>query len=267
VLEILAQPDLWIALVTLTAMEIVLGIDNIIFIAIIVARLPDEARERTRKLGLVLALVTRLLLLFALSWIMGLTEPLFTLPVLQHGMSGRDLILAVGGLFLIGKSAHEMYEKLEGPEVSDDAQPASPSKGNLSILLQIALLDIVFSLDSVITAVGMADDPSRPHWASLSVMVAAMLISVGVMLLFARSVSDFVERHPTMKVLALSFLLLIGVMLVAEGTGQHVSKGYIYFAMAFAVVVEVLNIRLRKVHANVKLHGAAPESVDDTHSS
>ena len=251
-LESLGHVDTWVALLTLTSMEIVLGIDNIIFIAILVARVPADMREKTRKFGLLLALVTRLLLLFALSWLMGLTEPLFTLPLVGHPTSGRDLILGIGGMFLIGKSAHEMYEKLEGPGDSPESgASASRQRAQVaSILVQIAFLDIVFSLDSVITAVGMAKD--------LWVMVAAMLISVGVMLAFARRVGDFVDEHPSIKLLALSFLLLIGAMLVAEGTGQHVSKGYIYFAMGFAVAVELLNMRLRRVQKPVQLHGGMP---------
>ena len=256
-LESLGHVDTWVALLTLTSMEIVLGIDNIIFIAILVARVPADVRERTRKFGLVLALVTRLLLLFALSWLMGLTEPLFTMPIVQHPTSGRDLILGIGGMFLIGKSAHEMYEKLEGPEENEPTEATrSRQRAQVAaVLVQIAFLDIVFSLDSVITAVGMAQD--------LWVMVAAMLISVGVMLAFARRVGEFVDRHPSIKILALSFLLLIGSMLVAEGTGQHVSKGYIYFAMAFAVSVELLNMRLRLVQKPVQLHGGMPEEAHE----
>ena len=235
----------WIGLLTLTAMEIVLGVDNIVFIAILVGRLPPDQREKIRRLGIALALVIRIGLLFTLSLLMRLTAPLFTL--FGEGFSGRDLILLTGGLFLLGKSAHEMHAKLEGPEPEPEANNVGKvTKAGAAILVQILLLDIVFSLDSVITAVGMANE--------LWVMVVAMLIAVGVMLVFAQKIGDFVERHPTVKMLALSFLLLIGVMLVAEGMGQHISKGYIYFAMAFAFAVEVLNLRMRKVHAPVHLH-------------
>jgi predicted tellurium resistance membrane protein TerC len=248
-----APPDAsspWIALLTLSAMEIVLGVDNIVFIAILVARLPAEKRERIRKLGISLALIIRIGLLFTLSWMMRLTEPLFT--VLGEGISGRDLILLGGGLFLVGKSVHEMHAKLEGADAQATGKaPTAAAVG--SVLAQILALDIVFSLDSVITAVGMA--------SQLWVMVTAMVIAVGVMLVFAGKIGDFVERHPTVKMLALSFLLLIGVMLVAEGLGQHINKGYIYFSMAFALVVEVLNMRLRKVHKPVHLHAGTEQQV------
>ena len=245
-LEVFSRPDAWIALATLSAMEIVLGIDNVIFIAILVGRVPDaRQRERLRRIGLLVALVLRVGLLFLLSWLMGLTTPLFT--VLDKAFSGRDLILLAGGLFLIGKSAHEMYAKVEGGD--DEEGPTAPSSKRAAgwILLQIALIDIVFSLDSVITAIGMAND--------VPVMVIAMLISVVVMLVFARAIGDFVERHPTIKILALSFLLLIGVLLLAESLGQHVAKGTVYFAMAFALGVELLNMRLRKKRVAVHLHG------------
>jgi len=244
-LESLSHPDTWISLLTLTSMEIVLGIDNIIFIAILVARVEASQRERVRSIGIGLALVMRLLLLFAISAVMGLTAPFFTL--LDHGFSGRDLILLGGGLFLIGKSAHEMYDKLEGGTETGAKAGTSTAA---SALAQIVVLDIVFSLDSVITAVGMADQ--------LWVMVVAMLVAVGVMMVFAKRIGDFVERHPSVKILALSFLMLIGVMLLGEGLGQHVSKGYIYFAMAFALLVELLNMRFRKVQAPVKLHNDEP---------
>ena len=241
----LAEPDTWIALFTLSAMEIVLGIDNIIFISILVSRLPDANREKIRKIGIAIALVSRLALLFALSWLMRLTEPLFT--VAGQGFSGRDLILLVGGLFLIGKSTHEMHAKLEGgAEHPDEKERAAVARNAAFVLAQIAVVDIVFSLDSVITAIGMAD--------RIWIMVVAMLVSVAVMLAFAKAIGDFVDRHPTIKILALSFLILIGVMLVVEGLGQHVSKGYIYFAMAFSLGVELLNLRLRKKSAPVKLH-------------
>ena len=242
-----------IALVTLSAMEIVLGIDNIVFLSIITARVPIEIRPKIRSTGLALALLTRILLLLGISWVMGLTDPLFT--VLSKGISGRDLILIVGGLFLLGKSTHEIFEKLEVKEEEHDEREiggalADRQKKGLSIplvLAQIALLDIVFSLDSVITAVGMAKD--------IPIMIAAMGLAMLVMLLFAGKVGEFVTKHPSMTILALSFLLMIGVMLVAEGLGQHVSKGYIYFAMAFSLGVELVNLRLRKkLRDPVKLH-------------
>jgi predicted tellurium resistance membrane protein TerC len=232
-----------LSLVTLSAMETVLGIDNVVFLSIMTGRLPVEQQPRARKLGLMLALATRIVLLFGLSWVMGLTRTLF--EVAGHPVSGRDLILLGGGAFLIAKATREIHEKLEVP--TDDQKLVT--KGNAAfgmVLVQVAVLDIVFSLDSVITAVGMARE--------LAVMIAAMVIAMGVMLVFAGAIGDFVHRHPTMKVLALSFLILIGVMLVAEGMGQHISKGYIYFAMAFSFVVEVLNLRVRKSSAPVELH-------------
>lgn len=232
-----------IALIALTAMEIVLGIDNIVFIAILTGRLPKERQVAARRLGLTLAMVTRILLLLTLTWILGLTKPLFTLsdlglPAKWFGeealeVSLRDLILLAGGLFLIGKSVHEIHVKIEG---ADDHQARDGQVSFTGVLVQIAVLDIIFSLDSVITAIGMAEH--------IWVMIVAVILAVGVMLIFAETVSRFVERHPTLKMLALSFLILIGVMLVAEGIGTHVNKGYIYFAMAFALVVEVLNLRL-----------------------
>ena len=241
-------PDALVSLVTLTAMEIVLGIDNIVFIAILVGRVPAERREKVRRTGIALALVMRLGLLFALTWLMGLTRPLFS--VFDHPFSGRDLVLLVGGLFLIGKSAHEMWDKLEGPAPEVGRAVRAPNVA--AIFVQILALDIVFSLDSVITAVGMA----RELW----VMVTAMILAVGVMLVFAKAIGDFVDRHPSVKLLALSFLLLIGVMLLAEGFGQHLPKGYIYFSMAFALGVELLNMRFRKVHARpVHLHAKLNE--------
>lgn len=241
--ELLTTDNL-IALLTLSALEIVLGIDNIIFISILSGKLPPEQRAKARQLGLALAMLMRIGLLFALSWVMGLVEPLF--GIMGHEVSGRDLILLGGGLFLIGKSTFEIHERLEGPEHGPIDSGTRVSFG--SVLVQIMLLDIVFSLDSVITAVGMAQN--------ITIMIAAVIASVAVMMLFAGTVSDFVERHPTIKMLALSFLILIGVMLVAEGFGQHVSKGYIYFAMAFSLLVELLNMRLRRVSAaKVQLHG------------
>lgn len=234
-----------IALVALTAMEIVLGIDNIVFISILTDRLPPHRRAAGRRLGLVAALGTRLLLLASLSWILGLTEPLFALSDLGFpedwlveevdAVSMRDLIMLAGGLFLIGKSVHEIHAKIEGQA----EQQASAAEVSFSgVVLQIAVLDIVFSFDSVITAVGMAQD--------LWVMMLAVVLAVGVMLVFAGTVAGFVSRHPTIKMLALSFLILIGVMLVAEGIGTHINKGYIYFAMAFALGVELLNLRAKK---------------------
>jgi predicted tellurium resistance membrane protein TerC len=234
--------DALVALLTLTAMEVVLGIDNIIFVAILVGKLPREQQDRARQLGIGLALVMRLALLLSISWVMGLKEPLFEL--LGKGFSGRDLILLGGGLFLIFKATWEIHEKLEsGPEELH----ASGGKGARlgPILAQIIVLDIVFSLDSVITAVGMANE--------IWVMVVAMVVAVAIMLLASGRISGFVHRHPTLKILALSFLLLIGVMLLVEGMGGHVNKGYIYFAMAFSLLVELLNMRLRKVQRPVSL--------------
>ncbi|MEW6777263.1 MAG: TerC family protein [Bdellovibrionota bacterium] len=248
--ELLADSQTWISLATLTALEVVLGIDNIVFISILAGKLPAAQQPKARRLGLMLALGMRLLLLLAISWVMGLTAELFA--VLGHGFSGRDMILLVGGLFLIGKSTMEIYEKLE----VEHHERETPKGGSAfaAILVQIALLDIVFSLDSVITAVGMAQH--------IPVMMAAMILAVGAMLLFSDAVSEFVNRHPSMKVLALSFLLLIGVMLLAEGFGQHVNKGYIYFAMAFSLAVELLNMRMRrKVQKPLTLHSRFEEEM------
>ena len=242
-MEFLTEPATWLSLITLTAMEIVLGIDNVIFISILVDKLPEGQQGLGRKLGLSLALILRLGLLFAITWVMGLTATLFT--ILGQEISGRDLILIAGGLFLIFKATREVHENLE----VEHHRPQAPSgRGAFGVVLvQILLLDIVFSLDSVITAVGMAQH--------ISVMVIAMVIAVGVMLAFSGSIASFVMRHPTMKILALSFLLLIGVVLIADGLGQHVSKGYIYFAMAFSFGVELLNMRMRaKAAAPVVLH-------------
>jgi predicted tellurium resistance membrane protein TerC len=231
-LDWITNLEIWIALVTLTSLEIVLGIDNIIFISILATKLPANQQVKARRVGLSLAMFIRIGLLFSLAWIIRLTAPLFV--VFGHGISGRDLILLIGGLFLLGKSTYEIHEKLEG-----EAGHASAKVGAVfwRVIVQILLLDIVFSLDSVITAVGMVDQ--------VPVMVAAVVISVGIMLLAASSVSDFVDHHPTVKMLALSFLLLIGFSLVAEGLGNHIPKGYIYFAMGFSVFVEMLNLRLR----------------------
>jgi predicted tellurium resistance membrane protein TerC len=239
-LESLSSADAWIALATLSAMEIVLGIDNIVFITILVGRLPPDKRATARRIGIVAALVMRLGLLFALSAIMRLTKPLF--EIAGYGFSGRDLILLGGGIFLIGKATVEIHHKLEGG--GEEAGGGARTSAAM-VIFQIMIIDIVFSLDSVITAVGMAQQ--------LWVMVAAMIIAVLVMLIFARSIGDFVERHPSVKILALSFLLLIGVMLVAEGFGQHIEKGYIYFAMGFSLFVEMLNMRRSKKAAPVHL--------------
>jgi predicted tellurium resistance membrane protein TerC len=231
----------WIALGTLTVLEIVLGIDNIVFISILAGKLRQEERERARKVGLSLAMIIRILLLLSITWVMGLTMPLFA--ALGQEISGRDLILIVGGLFLIGKSTHEIHDKLEGEEGHGSARVAASF---VSVIVQILLLDIVFSLDSVITAVGMAED--------VAVMIIAVILAVGVMLVSSGPISNFVERHPTVKMLALSFLLLIGVSLMAEGFEQHIPKGYIYFAMGFSIFVEMINLRLRKKAEPVHLH-------------
>jgi predicted tellurium resistance membrane protein TerC len=241
-MELLTEPGTWLSLVTLTAMEIVLGIDNVIFISILVDKLPLGQQTTARRLGLSLALILRLGLLFAITWIMGLTAPFFT--VAGNEISGRDLILIGGGLFLIAKATREIHENLE--VVHEERRAPSGRSAFGIILVQILALDIVFSLDSVITAVGMAQH--------ISVMVIAMVVAVGVMLAFSGQVAAFVNRHPSMKMLALSFLLLIGVVLVADGLGQHVGKGYIYFAMAFSFGVELLNMRVRGKGAPVALH-------------
>jgi predicted tellurium resistance membrane protein TerC len=228
----ITDPQAWVGFATLTVLEIVLGIDNIIFISILASKLPREQQSKARFIGLGLAMLMRIALLFSLTWIVRLTAPLFA--VLGQEISGRDLVLLIGGLFLIGKATLEIHERLEGEEGEASARVAPSLR---SVLIQIMLLDIVFSLDSVITAVGMVDQ--------LGVMVAAVVTAVAFMMLFARPVSEFVERHPTLKILALSFLILIGVSLVAESFDQHIRKGYIYFAMAFSVVVEMLNLRVR----------------------
>ena len=238
--------DGWVALLTLTALEIVLGIDNVVFISILSSKLPPGKRETARKVGMFLAMFIRIALLLSITWVMGLTEPLFHL--VGRGISGRDLILIVGGLFLIAKSTHEIHLKLEGDEESSAAGRVVSLAG---VIVQILLLDIVFSLDSVITAVGMADH--------VAVMIAAVVIAVAVMMLSARAVSRFVERHPTVKMLALSFLILIGVSLIGEGWGQHIPKGYIYFAMGFSLFVEAINLRVRAKSAPVHLRQQTPE--------
>lgn len=239
-LDLLTNPETWLALATLTLLEIVLGIDNLVFIAILTDRLPRAERPLAYRLGMAGAMLTRIGLLLGLSWVMHLTDPIFT--VLENEISGRDIIVLLGGLFLIGKSAHEIYEKVElggeeGDE-NDDGLRKPGQAGLVSIILQITVMDIIFSLDSVITAVGMAND--------VPVMIAAIMCAVAIMLIFARRVGDLVSRHPSMKLLALSFMLLIGVLLVAEGFDQHISKGYIYAAMGFALFVELLNMRFRK---------------------
>jgi predicted tellurium resistance membrane protein TerC len=239
-MESLSNPQVWIALATLTVLEIVLGIDNIIFISILSGKLPSEQQPRARRLGLLAAMVMRVLLLMSLAWIIRLTEPWFT--VVGQEISGRDFILIVGGLFLIGKSTYEIHDKLEGEE--GHASKKVPTSF-ASVISQIMVLDLVFSLDSVITAVGMAED--------LWVMIAAVVIAVVIMMISADPISNFVHKHPTVKMLALSFLLLIGVSLLAEGFDQHISKGYIYFAMGFSVFVEMINLRLRKVTEPVHL--------------
>mgnify|MGYP000616134894 CR=1 FL=1 len=228
----ISNPDTWIALFTLTALEIVLGIDNVIFISILAGKLPGEQQAQARTVGLALAMITRVLLLFSLAWVIGLTAPLFT--ALGQEISGRDLILIGGGLFLLAKSTYEIHERLEGEEAAASGAKAA---GFAGVIIQILLLDVVFSLDSVITAVGMADE--------VGVMVAAVIVAVIIMMVSAGAISSFVNRHPTVKILALSFLLLIGASLLAEGFDQHIPKGYIYFAMGFAVFVEMLNLRAR----------------------
>jgi len=231
--EWLTDPQSWIALVTLTVLEIVLGVDNIIFISILAGKLPSKLQARARTIGLSLAMLTRIGLLFSLTWIMRLTEPFVI--ILAQEISGRDIILIAGGLFLLAKSTFEIHEKLEGVEGEGSARARASFT---RVIVQILLLDIVFSLDSVITAIGMANQ--------VGIMIAAVVIAVGFMMVSARAISDFVHRHPTVKMLALSFLLLIGVALIAEGFDQHISKGYIYFAMAFSVFVEMLNLRVRR---------------------
>ena len=232
-IELLTDPQAWAAFATLTALEIVLGVDNVIFISILAGKLPAEQRARARRLGLAAALISRLLLLLTLAWIAKLTTPLFTL--FGHGFSGRDLVLAFGGLFLIYKATHEIHDKLEG---GDSKRLSRATATFATVIAQIMVIDIVFSLDSIITAVGMAEH--------LVVMVAAVIAAVAVMMIFANAIGEFVERHPTVKMLALGFLLLIGTALIADGCGFHVPKGYIYTAMAFSVFVELLNLRARK---------------------
>lgn len=232
-MEWIANPQAWVALATLTALEIVLGVDNIVFISVLVGRLPAHRRDKARTMGLALAMVTRILLLLTLTWIMTLIAPLFS--ILGREISGRDLILIGGGLFLLAKSTHEIHANLEGKEEQSERKARHKF---VSVLIQIAVLDIIFSLDSVITAVGLADH--------VPVMILAIIIAVGVMMLSARVIGNFVDRHPTIKILALSFLILVGFSLMGEGLDLHIPKGYIYFAMAFSLSVEILNLRLRE---------------------
>jgi predicted tellurium resistance membrane protein TerC len=246
----ITNPEAWIALLTLTALEIVLGIDNIIFISILVGRLPQHQRNKGRVLGLGFAMVTRILLLLSITWVMKLTSPLFS--VLEKGISGRDIILIGGGLFLLWKSTVEIHESLEG---AGEGRAAGALAGFAATIIQIAVIDIIFSLDSVITAVGLAQD--------LAVMIIAIIGAVGVMMFASKAIGEFVDRHPTIKILALSFLVVVGVALIAEGFDWHVPRGYIYFAMAFSAVVEMLNIRMRKKTAPVKLHKALGEETGE----
>ena len=239
----IADPETWIALVTLVALELVLGVDNVIFISILSGKLPPADQPRARTTGIMLAVVTRILLLTFLYVIIGLTEPLFTIPVVEVEITGKSLVLLAGGLFLLWKSTHEIHGSLEGAEGESSKKVYA---GFAGVIIQIMLLDIVFSLDSVITAVGMVDN--------IWVMIAAVVVSIIAMMLFAGSIGAFVQRHPTIKMLALSFLLLIGTSLIAEGLHFHIPKGYVYFAMAFSVFVELLNIRLRKKAPPVQLH-------------
>lgn len=249
-MEWITEPQAWIALVTLTALEIVLGIDNIVFISVLTGRLPEHQRQRGRMIGLALAMIMRIVLLLFLAWIIKLTSPLFT--VFGNEISGRDLILIVGGLFLLAKSTHEIHHNLEGHE--DEGKVAAHAT-LASVLFQIMLLDLVFSLDSVITAVGMADH--------VPVMVIAIVLAVGFMMVFAKPIGDYVEDHPTVKMLALSFLLLVGMALVADGLEFHIPKGYIYFAMGFSIFVEMLNLKLRKKRRQkpIKLRKSIPTEI------
>lgn len=233
-MEQLANPEIWIALATLTALELVLGIDNLIFISILAGKLPPEQRDKARRVGITLAAVMRIALLLTIAWVAGLTAPLFS--VFDQAFSWRDLILIGGGLFLIGKATHEIHQKLEGATEEITTGAVAATFG--AVIAQIMLLDIVFSLDSILTAIGMVNE----RW----VMVTAILVSIGFMLMFARPLGEFVERHPTVKVLALSFLIMIGLVLIADGFGQHIPKGYIYAAMAFSVFVEMINLWVRR---------------------
>ncbi len=241
-MELLTSPEAWIAFATLTALELVLGIDNIIFISILVDKLPVEKRELARKIGLFMAMFMRIGLLLVLSWIVGLVEPMLTIQ--GHAVSGRDAILILGGLFLIWKSTTEIHQSIEGEE---HVHEASKKVSFGSVIFQIMLIDLVFSLDSIITAVGMVDE--------VEIMIAAVIVSVGLMMVFARAIGEFVSNHPSIKMLALSFLVVVGVVLIAEGFEHHIPKGYIYFAMAFSVCVEMLNIKFRKRRSESKSHG------------
>ncbi len=250
VLQLLSDPNTWIAFLTLSALEIILGIDNIIFISVVANRLPIEIREKVRRFGLIFALVTRILLLLSLSWVMSLTKPLFS--IYDHVIAGRDLILLLGGFFLIWKSSKEIYLEVEMPdhgEQSGEANTFQSNKSNATLcftsIVQIGLLDIIFSLDSVITAVGMVDQ--------ISIMIAAVLASVLIMLIAAKSIGDFVHKHPSIKVLELSFLTVVGIILIAEGMGVHIPKAYVYVAMAFSLLVELLNIRSRKKNMAIEV--------------
>jgi predicted tellurium resistance membrane protein TerC len=239
-MEWLTNPEIWISLITLTVLEIVLGIDNIVFITILADKLPESERQKARQTGLALAMILRIGLLLSLSWLIGLTQPLFEIATLEF--SGRDIIMLLGGLFLLGKSTFEIHEKLEGEK---EASSTKVKAAFTNVIVQILLLDIVFSLDSVITAIGMANE--------VAVMIAAVIIAVMIMLISMESISSFISKHPTLKMLALSFLLLIGFSLVAEGFSQEIPKGYIYFAMGFSIFVEFLNIRVRRKTEPVKL--------------
>ncbi|TFH54734.1 MAG: TerC family protein, partial [Gemmatimonadales bacterium] len=243
-------PEAWIALATLTVLEIVLGIDNVVFIAIVAGRLPEKEQGKAWRIGLSLAMLSRLALLFSIVWIMRLTTPLFSF--FGQEFSGKDLILIIGGLFLLGKSTRELHHNLEGERAKGDSVGGGGSNGFLGILLQIVALDVIFFLDSVITAVGIADQ--------VAVMATAIVIAVGVMMLSAEAISSFIRQHPTLKMLALSFLLLIGMALVAEGFGQHIPKGYLYFSMGFSIFVEMLNLRIgKRSEEPVKLRGSLPK--------
>ena len=245
-MDIITSPEAWIAFITLTALELVLGIDNIIFISILVDKLPVQQRDKARKIGLALAMIMRIGLLLVLSWVIGLTQPLFS--IIDHELSGRDLILILGGMFLLWKSTSEIHEALEGERKNNSTVA---TKSLTSTIIQIMVIDAVFSLDSIITAVGMVDD--------VAIMIAAVISSVGLMMLFAKGIGEFVSNHPSIKMLALTFLVVVGVVLMAEGVGHHIPKGYIYFAMAFSLGVEMLNIRFRKkAKSVVHLHQHTP---------
>ncbi len=249
-MEWITDPQSWIAFITLVALELVLGVDNIIFISILAGKLPHSQQDKARKTGISLAVISRILLLLSLSWVIGLTKPLFTISIFT--ISGRDLVLLIGGLFLMWKATHEIHQKLEGEEGHSSAKVKATFSG---VIIQILLLDVVFSLDSVITAVGMVNE--------LAIMIAAVIIAAAVMIFAASPLGSFVERHPTIKMLALSFLLMIGFTLIVEGLHQHIPKGYIYFAMGFSVFVEMLNLRVRKAEQKpVKLHEPYTVEVD-----